>query len=172
MKLSKRLYNHQAKKPAFRKNPYKTAFLLFFSGLIFLQQACTPESCYEETNAFVKVSFYNNITGNRMAPDSLTIFGSGMDEMKLYDRTAAVQPALLPLNVTSGESIFVIRINGITDTVTINHNSYPHLVSKECGYSFFHNIDIPLWTNNIIDTIRISQSNITTANEENIRIYY
>ena len=140
--------------------------------LILLFQACTPESCFEETDAFVKASFYKDDTGLLTPPDSITLFGMGMESSKLYNKGLKIQPALFPLNAANGISIFIIRINGITDTLTFTYSSYPHLISKECGYAFYHNIDTPLVTNNVIKSVTLMKSNITTINEENIRINY
>lgn len=140
--------------------------------LFCILSSCAPESCIEDTNAFVKVSFYLNKDGKRVAPDSLTLFGLGMETNKLYEKARGVQPALLPLDPAAENSIFIISINGITDTISLTYNSFPHLISKECGYSFYHKIDTPSGTNHAIGKIRIMNRNITTLNEENIRIYY
>lgn len=141
--------------------------------LLYLFSSCTPVSCIEETTAFVKVSFYKSVTRKLTAPDSLTIFGNGMETNKLYDKGFRVQPALLPLNSASGNCGYIIIINGITDTLAFTYSSYPHLISKECGYSFYHTIDTTLtFSRNAIDSIKIMKRNITTINGENIRIYY
>ena len=150
----------------------KIFFFIPLIWLICILSSCTPESCFEETNAFLKVSFYLSEGGKRVAPDSLTLFGLGMETNKLYEKAHGVQPALLPLNTAAENSIFIIRINGVTDTMSLTYNSFPHLISKECGYSFYHKIDAPSITNHAIGTIRVMNRNITTLNEENIRIYY
>jgi len=145
--------------------------LIIFSG-IFLLPYCTPEACFEETNAFLKASLYDNETQKVRPPDSLTLYGTGMETNKLYNKTRSVQPALFPLNSSAGECTFIIRINGITDTVSFRYTSYPHLISKECGYTFYHTLDTFFYTKNTIDYIYRNNNSITTLNEENIRIYY
>jgi len=135
--------------------------------------SCTPGSCIEETNAFLKASFYLNQTGIPRPPDSLTLYGLGMDTSKIYNKAVKVQPALLPLNADTLSCSFVIRIEGISDTIRFWYSTYPHLVSLECGYTFYHMLaDSLAFSNNIIDTIIIRKSTITTLNEENIRIFY
>lgn len=139
-----------------------------------LISSCTPGACFEDTEAFLKATFYENESKKAMPPDSVSLWGSGMEDKMIYNRTARVQPALLPLDASSGEVTFVIRINGTDDTVSFRFSSYPHFISKECGYTFFHNLDMNYYsaTSNVIDTIVFRKGNITTANEENIRIYY
>jgi hypothetical protein len=135
--------------------------------------SCTPGSCIEETNAFVKAFFYSNDAKKFQPPDSVTLFGLKMDTNKIYNKALNVQPALLPLDADTTSCSFVIRINGTTDTMTFRYSSFPHLVSMECGYTFYHQlVDKPSFTDNIIDSINIGNSNITTLDVENIRIYY
>ncbi len=117
----------------------------FFPVLILIYYSlhlvsCTPAACFEETNAYLKASFYINSTKQKLAPDSVTLSGLGQTE-KIYDKATGLQPALFPLNSSSDSSTFVIRINGINDTIEFNHSSFPHLISKECGYSVYHTLD-------------------------------
>ena len=144
-----------------------------FSALILILLSCTTGSCYEETDALVKASFYNFKTQKLQAPDSVTIYGLNMEKSKLYDKTKGVQPALFPLNPATISSTFIVKINGKTDTVEFRYNSYPHLVSKECGYTYYHNLDTDrIFTRHAIINIYIGNRNISTINEENIRIFY
>jgi hypothetical protein len=151
-------------------------FLDIFSALlgstIIIMVACTPGACFDETNAFVKTSLYLNSTGKLLAPDSLTLYGINMDSSKIYNSSKNITLALLPLNASADSCGFVIMINGVIDTLTFSYSTHPILLSKECGYTFYHTIDTPFYSRNIIDTITVSKNTITTLNEENIRIYY
>ena len=145
--------------------------VLLVLSTLFLSVSCTPGSCFEETNADLKASFYIDSTGKLTAPDSLTLYGLGIDSMK-YKKASGVQPALIPLDASTANSTFVIRINGVHDTITFLYSTYVHLISKECGYTYFHNLDSVHSTRHIIDTIHIMLRSITTFNEPNISIYY
>lgn len=146
---------------------------MMIAGCSAIILSCAPEACFEETNAYLKASFYinANIKAKLIAPDSLTAFGLGQTT-KIYDKVKDVQPALLPLNSSAGSCTYVIRINGVNDTMQFLYSSYPHLISKECGYTFYHTLDSFSFTQNNIDTILIINRSITTANEENVRIFY
>jgi hypothetical protein len=148
--------------------------IVILPGLILFLLSCTPESCFEETESFLKASLYLNATGKLHAPDSLTIYGLNMDTIQLYNKTKNVQVALLPLNAATDNCVYIIIINGITDTLEFNYSSYPHLISKECGFTFYHNLDTapPVFTKHVIDNIFVGKRSITTINEENIRIFY
>jgi len=138
--------------------------------------SCTSLSCQDETEAFLKISFAKinpDGTDKLQPPDSITVYGLNMSSSKIYDKASAVQPAMIPLNNSAQYSEFIIRINGITDTVKFVYSTFPHLVSKECGYTFYHTLDTTRsFTDNGIKDLTVWNGNITTKNEENIRIYY
>ena len=141
------------------------------TGLLLISASCTPGSCFEETNAYLKAAFYLESTGKLKAPDSLTLYGIGKDTAR-YRKASGIQPALIPLNVSAENCVFIIRINGVNDTISFQYTSFLHLISKECGYTYYHSLDTVYCTKNIIDTILIKNSTVTTLNEQNIFIYY
>lgn len=146
---------------------------LLLEALILLSAvACTTGACFEETESFLKATFYSNETKKAVAPDSVTLFGFGHETNLIYDKSAGVQPALFPLNSSADTSAFVITINGITDTIKFIYGSYPHLVSRECGFTFYHDLDSVVYTTHNIDYVYRGKNKITTVNEENIRIFY
>ncbi|MGB8490241.1 MAG: DUF6452 family protein [Bacteroidales bacterium] len=149
-----------------------TSFLL--AGVILtVLSSCTPQACFDETEAFLKASFYDNTTKLQLAPDSLTLSGLGRDTALLYINSSGINPAQFPLEAARDSCTFIITINNITDSITFYYTNYPHLISKECGYTFFYDlIDTPRYTKNTIDYIYVNSKSITTSNEENIRIFY
>jgi len=155
------------------KKLFRGILIIIIPGLLYSMFSCTPLTCFEDTEAFIKASFYDNTTKLMLTPDSITIYGLDMENNKLYNNVKNVQPALFPLNASASSAIFIIIINGRTDTISFSYNSYPHLISKECGYTFFFNLDSdPVHTFNGVKYIFRNNSNITTVNEENIRIYF
>jgi hypothetical protein len=154
------------------KRIIKNIPFVLFTGIILFLSSCTPESCFEETNSFVKATMYLNTAGKSVAPDSLTLYGLNRDTLKIYNKDTGVSKVLMPLNASTESCTFVIKINGIYDTISFGYTSYPYLLSKECGYTFYHKFNIPFYTKHIIDTIMIRNSTATTINEENIRIFY
>jgi hypothetical protein len=134
--------------------------------------SCAPEACFEETNSYLKATFYNDVSKKQLAPDSLTLRGINNPSNNIYDKASRVQPALFPLDASAGKCTFEIKINGVYDTIEFRYTSYPHLISKECGYTFYHTLEALYYTKNAIDTIFRSYNSITTSNEENIRIFY
>jgi hypothetical protein len=134
--------------------------------------ACSPGSCLDETESMVKATFYSKETLKPVAPDSVTLYGVNMDTLLLYDKSEKLESAEFPLYAAANDCKFVIRINGINDTIEFTYDSSTHLLSKECGYTFFFDLDTAIHSINIIDSISIVKKSITTFNEENMRIFY
>ncbi len=153
----------------------KTAGLSLISvlcGLIILVFSCVQGSCFDETESYLKASLYDSSFNKVVAPDSLTLYGLNRDSL-IYSRISDVTLALIPLNDTAQASTFVIKINGILDTITFQYSSYPHLISKECGYTYYHHLDAdPIFTKHIIKRIEIDSRTVTNLKIENIKIIY
>jgi hypothetical protein len=148
-------------------------FLLAAASIAtLLQTSCTPGSCFEETNAYVKATFYLSSKSKAVAPDSVTLYGVGRDTNLIYKKKTSLSQALMPLNASTDGCSLVIKINGVNDTISFAYTTSSHLISKECGYTFYHTIEPPVFTTHIIDTVTVAKNTITTLSEENIRIYY
>lgn len=152
-----------------KKNSIATIIIAVFMTTV----SCTPESCFEERVAKASVPFYLSSTQQKKAPDNLTIFGLNTGTDKIYTDSKTTLRAELPLNPLTDSCSFVLIINGVTDTIMVTYDSYPHLISVECGYTYYHTIDRPpSYTKNIIDSIIVKNPFVTTGNEENFRILY
>lgn len=145
------------------------ALILLTALLMF---SCTPQSCQEETEVLIGASFYRSGTGRIAAPDSVTVYGAGKEGSYIYKKAAGQQVIFLPPDASSDYCSFVIGINGIYDTLTFSYSTYPHLLSKECGYTFYYTTAGCTFTTNIIDTVIIRNNRVTNRNEENIRIFF
>jgi hypothetical protein len=147
-----------------------TCILLLF--ILKLITSCTPEPCTGETTSFVNISFYKKENNKLTAPDSITVFGAGRDTAKIYSNATKLTSIMLPLDASAGSCSFILKINGITDSLRFFYTTWPHLISKECGITFFYKLDSLYSGSSAIDTVLIKNKNITTFNEENIRIIY
>lgn len=145
--------------------------LIFLSLLTAV--ACTEGSCFDETESYLKATFYTTFNERdvALAPDTFSMSGLGLDS--IYKKTLTLKVALFPLNASAENSKFIITINKISDTVEFTYSSYPHLISKECGYTYYHQLvtDTILHTNNKF-RYQVMNKTITNLNVENIRIFY
>lgn len=139
--------------------------------LILILARCAPLPCTQETDAKVKANFFRTGTGTAITADSVTLYGLGRDTSKIYDKATMLKSISFPLDAGTDSCSFFIKLNTLTDTVTFYYTNYTHLVSKECGYTFYHSLDSIKHKKTIPD-YNIENRNITTVNEENIRIFY
>jgi hypothetical protein len=151
---------------------HKGLFSLFsIAMLILMVSQCAPLPCVEETDAKVKANFFTTGTGTAITADSVTLYGLGMDTSKVYDKATNLKSISFPLNSATDSCTFFIKLNNLTDTVTFYYTNYTRLISKECGYTFYHSLDSIKHKKEVLD-YNIINRNITTVNEENIRIFY
>lgn len=149
----------------------KTFLILFFAVLLGISYSCSPLSCLDETLSTVKATFYKTSTGTIVSPDSVSLYGLGMETDKIYSKTLKPQLIKIPLDAGKEKAVFILKVNSTIDTVTVVYTNYPHLISKECGFTYFHVLDTIYGTVPGVDYF-IRNKNITTFNEENIRIFY
>ena len=148
------------------------SWFIFLLALIRLSAGCTADSCLEETTSTVNATFYKTGSTQASIADSLTVFGIGKETDKIYDKALKVSLIKLPLDASAAGCGFVMKINDVTDTLRFTYSSYSHLISKECGVTYFFILDSYRVSGTTVDTVIIRNNNITTFNEENIRIFY
>jgi len=151
---------------------YHSILIVILVCFNLVLDSCSAGSCFDETEAKVKATFYSMETGKALAPDSVTLFGLNMDTLKIYDKSAKLKSAEFPLYAADTTCKFILRINGIDDTLRFSYSSYTYLISKECGYTFFFTLDTAIHSVNIIKSISITKKSITTFDEENMRIFF
>jgi Family of unknown function (DUF6452) len=140
--------------------------------IIKIIASCAPDTCIQETTSFLNAGFYKTGTNTPLPPDSVTVFGIGNETNILYGKALNPTSVSLPLNASSTTCGFVMKINNMTDTLKFIYTSYPHLISKECGITFFFSLDSVMVSGNVIDTVAVINKNIAIFNAENIRIFY
>jgi hypothetical protein len=151
---------------------YKGTLFCILASISMYLTSCTLDSCLDETEAKVKGTFYSMQTKKAVPPDSVTLYGINMDTLEIYDKIEKLKSAEFPLYASETDRKLVLRINGTNDTIEFLYSSSIHLLSKECGYTFFFDLDTVLYSRNIIDSLSIVKKTITTFNEENMHIFY
>jgi hypothetical protein len=154
----------------FRRNKFIVHLLRLLIALSLV--SCTAGTCFDETESRSKAGFYTMEKKVAAAPDSLWLFGVGKDTNFIYKNSHNIKKAEFPLNVQDTVSRFVVRINDVYDTMVYKYSSNIHLISKDCGYTYYFTLDSISYTKNNIDSVSVVKKTVTTLNEENIRIYY
>lgn len=143
--------------------------------IVILAHSCNDEGiCTGIEVARVNAGFYvrsgddvrdtalNNVTFYAvMRPDSL-----------IYDSAFNVRGLVFPLSNDEVVAVdFVLKVDSLTDMVSVFKRSRLVMESYACGFATHHELLDLDYQNNIIDTISISDPAINLFDDENIKIY-
>lgn len=151
---------------------YLNAYCLFFFVISRTLISCVPQTCNEKTESFAGATFYKMGTGKIEAPDTVSIYCLKNGNPLFYEKLVKRSIIYLPFDASAEKCSFLLKINQSTDTISFDYTTFPGLISRECGYTFYFSVTGYITTKNIIDTIIVVNSRITNRDEENLRIFY
>ncbi|MDD3321843.1 MAG: DUF6452 family protein [Paludibacter sp.] len=160
---------------------------LFLLLLVFYLSSCTnDEECRKNRYVNLELGIYHvtynatteTSTKTSLSIDSITINGvkeingiSIIIDSIFYNNEKGVSELTLALDKSTNQSVFLAQFNNVTDTLTILYTPYDYYLSLECGCIKTFSIDTVLTTNNFIDSIKITNHNVTNVDAEHIQIY-
>ena len=142
--------------------------------------ACTPDTeCRQSSEAFLNVNYYamepdeetGFLVAKKVSVDSLNIWGVDCDSV-LYNNRKTMSEISLPLQPVNEVSQFVFQYKTLIDTLTIYHSNDNYFVSLECGCYVKHDLTDAFSCKTIIDSIAITNQQVTTFDEEHIQIFF
>jgi len=99
-----------------------------------------------------------------------TIYGLGRDSLIVDSvRTSRVYA---PLRKDADTTGFVMRFEGQQDTLYLAYTRRENFVSLACGCAIMASIDSVWSTHRFIDSLCIKNTNVTTATETHVSVYY
>lgn len=146
-------------------------------GLIFLMVllafgACNDTDCITTNTAYVNYAFYDQQGRLISFQQPITVTAAGTDSVLINQQTE-MNTMKLPLCYISVEDTFVVHYSEtMVDSIFVTHQNIPHFISMDCGMGMYHHIDAVRSTNYAIDSVQISNSEVTYDAKEHIRIYY
>jgi hypothetical protein len=139
------------------------AISLVFLAMIVLAGGCREE-CLYVPRSLVRLNFQS-------PADSLSVRGLGREDSLLYAGINNVTSINLPVDGTAGQTGFIVDFDRGTDTIWFSYETIPWFHSPECGFILNFNLLGTWHTMNVIDSIVIVTSEITTFDDTNLRIY-
>ena len=134
--------------------------------------SCSVQPCYEETDPVMNTLLLVSGTGETAKADSLRVYTHRETDTLRFVNVKGASSFSVPLNPASDESVFLITLNGITDTASIQYIRKPQLVSHEFGYTIVNEITGLITTHNIIDTLIIENKFVTLDGQKNLHLFY
>lgn len=142
-------------------------------AVVFLLACQTAPPCeYDEVT--LKASFYK-VRQSALKDTTFTALSVyiGADTLTPLFKNKTVKALQLPLSMLADSSVFLFRYDSITfDTLIIKHTFDLKLVSHECGFVGFFNIQEATSSKSKIDSIRIPNKLVDYGIQENIRIHF
>lgn len=156
-----------------RKSGFQISQLIILAIGCILMEACAENNCSPGGQSVVRMTFINSLTKEPVTLfDSLTVTALGTDSI-LINRDSHIDHLSLPLSYTDNETHFVLHYNRILrDTINLTHENIPHFISTDCGVGMFHKLTNLSYTQILIDSIRLVNSDVNDYEKENYRIYY
>jgi hypothetical protein len=153
----------------------KAFFLMVLPGLILMLNACQQdEVCEELTSNPLRIGFYQiteNGTSQTALIDSLTVYGLGGTGEYIYDNRFNVSRIELPLDPTGNTCGFVLMFPGQSDSLFVNYQRELNLLSIECGFSMFFELEQVWSATNVISVIEIHESLVSNSPDEHLKVF-
>lgn len=138
--------------------------------------SCNDASCYDNGSSLPLVRFYAS-GGDRVTLSSVTLRGIGVPGDSILADKKSLDEVYLPLRATTSQTQWVIEVgitNGSTvaDTLTVDYTPIPYFASAECGAMYSFEISNVSCSHNAIDSIVVTEHNVTNVAAETMRIYF
>ncbi len=158
-----------------KNKPFNLAYLLLFVTLFFVT-ACDELPCPNESGIQVNMGFYlieNNIISDLFI-DSLTIEYLNPNNENVSEFLGRQRQFIeIPLSITSDTSTFVLKFkDDIADTILIKSDRTVKLISHQCGFDTFFDINEIQTSSNKLDSVWLRRDVVDYADFENIKIYF
>lgn len=152
--------------------------VVFLLGIGFV--SCGDDGCMENRSSIPLIAFYSDAdTTQRVAIDSLTVWGIGQINDSLLLDTASVNQFMAPLRDGVDTTKYVLRYDQENlnprykfDTLTFVYHSYVKFDSAECGAMFNYVIDDFRYTTHQLVSATLLTKEIDNLNIENVKLFY
>ena len=119
--------------------------LLLISVLFTMVSCLSMEVCDDNSQSELVARFKTEVseTVSDTIISGVSIYGirEGRPDSLLHDSTIPTSRVVLPLDSHHTYSRFVMKINEISDTLTLVHNTGFYLISYTCGYGAIFTLD-------------------------------
>lgn len=140
----------------------------FLYLICFLIIAAACKEVFEAPpQALLKASLYNSATNKEMSP-RVTLQAVGLDLP--FFRDSVIFNVLFPLTIKD-TTRYLILLDSVADSITFIHETKQKYASMESGFYYEYILRSVRFTGNRIDSVKITDSLVTTKWNENIKLY-
>lgn len=134
--------------------------------------ACSNEGCLNNRNSIPMAGFYLLEGEQSISVSKLEIYGIGAPgDSLLLDTARSNHQVYLPLRGDLKCAQFAFRSGGVSDTLTINYNSWPYFDGEDCGAMWRYELTSLSYNRTLIDSVLITDPLITNIERERLMIF-
>jgi len=140
--------------------------------IILITTGCNLDRPCNETTLFpVKTGFYKNKdqTLSDTLLSNLTVYAMARSDSLLADQDTLTSISL-PLSIFSDTSLFIFRLETVTDTLSFFYDRQMMLISQECGFAMFFSLKEVLTTHHFIDSLALTDKSLDANKKEHLQI--
>lgn len=133
---------------------------------------CSNEGCMNNRNSIPMAGFYRLENEEALSVSKLEIYGVGAPgDSLLLDTLRSSHQVYLPLRGQLPSVRFAFKAGDMTDTLTINYNSYPYFDGEDCGAMWRYELTSVHYLRTLIDSVLITDPLITNVERERLMIF-
>lgn len=139
---------------------------VYLIGLLILALAC-KETFEAPPQSMLVGSFYNSATNKEISPVTTA---QGVDNPVVLWGDTAISKILLPLTFKD-TTRYILWLDASADSLILVHQATRKYASIETGFYYEYKLLSVRFTQNRIDSVRITDSLVTKKWNENIKLY-
>lgn len=140
-------------------------------ALVLCMMACESNDCMLSSESYCSMAFVNGQGKAVKLQDTLTV--SSTADVVIINRKLGATGMDVPLSYTALVDTFFLQYNSrLADTLWVEHQNLPYFSSMDCGTVMHYKLQGVRTTNNLIDSVRITDSGVTNMLKQNVKIYF
>ena len=147
--------------------------------LLFLILSCSSSEVCTDEDQSEMVARFKTVESESIKDtilEGVTIRGirEGVPGNLLYD-SSTLSRIVLPLDPNNSNTTFLVKINGQTDTIRVNHITEFYMKSHACGFASLFKLENAEVSGSMIFNTEITKSQVdaeSEQNEEHLWIYF
>lgn len=142
-----------------------------------LVAGCTNNNCPLESSVYCNFGFYDSegVAVTYIDTINVSVRRGSIGDTLVINRLTGAHSMPVPLNYFGKSDTIILKYASLyrSDTIVVDHESFPYVDLPECGTKYFHTLkDVYLHNSGVsIDDIEIANPNVNYFGNENIKIY-
>ena len=146
-------------------------YLVAFGILLMAMTSCEDDDfCDKTTTPRLIIGFYDKDSPESHKDVPIYVWAENKDS--IYE-LSVVDSILIPLDTQNNTTLYKFSTTNIIDELEFSYTTSDEFLSESCGYiAYFNDFTVSNHSNNWIDRVEISSTNIENETETHVKIYH